>query len=162
LNRSPEGGSLDLQATRSSSIAWQLAGAALVAAAFAAVIVFLPPEGRVMVPLHTAVDTLLGGASFLLPLALLFVGVVLLVRRRRPDVVLPTRRLVGVGVLAIAVFPSERLLGGSTGLIGDWLEGLLIDLLGGPATVVLLLLLVGVGAALTFGVRFTRHPDAAR
>src|SRR5712691_10900174 len=94
-----------------------LAAWALIAAAVAAVVVYAPPEGRVLAPLHEAVATLLGQASFVLPVGLAFVGVLLAIRRVRPSVALPTRRLTGLALLAIAVLPAERLLGYSTGLI---------------------------------------------
>jgi hypothetical protein len=132
----------------------RIGATALIAAALACVVVFFPPEGRVLAPAHAAIEALLGQASFVLPLGLVFVGVMVLVHQRRPGLRLPTQRLLGVGLLTIAVFPSERLLGGTTGLVGEWLTGFLIDVIGGPLTAVLLLVLVAAGAALVLDVRF--------
>jgi len=123
--------------------------------------VYAPPEGRILAPLHDAVAALLGQASFVLPLGLVFVGVLLAIRRVRPSVALPTGRLAGLALLAIAVLPAERLLGYSTGLIGDWLAGFLVDILGPPLTVVVTLVVVAVGATLAMAVRLPRHPHAA-
>jgi len=137
------------------------APAALMAAAVAAVVVFAPPEGRILAPVHEAVALLLGQASFVLPLGLVFVGVLLAIRRVRPSVALPTRRLTGLALLAIAVLPAERLLGYSTGSIGDWLAGYLLDVFGPPLTVIVTLVVVGVGATLALAIRFPRQPRAA-
>jgi hypothetical protein len=142
-----------------------LGGAAavcLLLAAFCGVIVFLPPDGRISAPLHDGLDVLLGRASFMLPLALAFVGVVLLVRQLRPAARLPRRRLVGVVLVAVDVVASEHLLANGrdgTGLIGQWLTRWLVDLFGPPLTVALLIGVIGVGAALAFNVRL---PTAAR
>jgi hypothetical protein len=92
----------------------------------------------------------------MLPLAFAFVGVLLLARTLRPDVRLPARRLTGIGILLVAVLTSEHLLAGGrggTGLIGDWLSALFLDLLGSAVTVLLLLTALMVGAALAFNVR---------
>jgi hypothetical protein len=130
------------------------------------VIVFLPPEGRIAVPLHDASWALLGRATFLLPLALAFVGVVLVVRRLRPDVALPRRRLAGIAALLLATLPIEHLLGrggDGTGLVGHWLSASLLDLLGVPGTVLLLVVLLGVGIVLAFDLktpRATQQPHA--
>jgi hypothetical protein len=124
-------------------------------------VVFFPAEGRVLVPAHDALAALLGQATFVLPLGLGLAGLLGLVRRARPDVVLPRRRLVGVAVITLALLPSERLLGQSTGIVGNWLTGFLIDLLGGPVTVALILIAVGVGAALTFDVKLKELPKLA-
>ena len=108
--------------------------------------------------------TLLGQASFVLPLGLAFVGALLAIRRVRPSTALPTRRLTGLALLAIAVLPAERLLGYSTGLIGDWLAGFLLDIFGRPLTAFVTLVVVAVGATLAMAVRFPRlprHPHAA-
>jgi hypothetical protein len=139
-----------------------VAAAALLLAAFCGVIVFLPPEGRIAAPLHDGVDVLLGRASFMLPVALAFVGVVLIVRRLRPNAVIPRRRLVGVTLVAITVLASEHLLANDrqgTGLIGTWLTAWLVDLLGPPFTTVVLVGLLGLGVLLAFDVRL---PTAAR
>lgn len=140
----------------------RLAAWTVIGAAVASVVVFMPPEGRVLTPVHDAVVTLLGAASFLLPIGLLLLGVLFAVRERRPGLKLPARRLVGLVLLALALLPAERLLGDTTGVIGEWLATLLLDLLGGPIAVVLLLLLVVVGAGLAFGVTWKRQRHAAR
>jgi DNA translocase FtsK/SpoIIIE-like protein len=135
---------------------------AFVLAAFFAVIIFLPPAGRIGVPLHDALVSLLGRATFMLPLALLFVGVVLVIRAVRPATPLPHRRLAGIGLLALAVLPSEQLLenGTSTGLIGLWLSTWLLDLIGGPGTLVLLVGVLGLGVLLAFDVCLLRAAPA--
>jgi hypothetical protein len=129
-------------------------------AAFFAVMIFLPPEGRIGVPLHDALALLLGRATFMLPVALAVAGVLLVVRALRPSSPIPRRRLVGVGLIASAVLPSEQLLSGpgddSTGLIGRWLSSWLLDLLGGPGTVVVLAAALGLGVLLAFNVRLLR------
>ncbi|MDQ6670459.1 MAG: DNA translocase FtsK 4TM domain-containing protein [Chloroflexota bacterium] len=132
--------------------------AALVLAAFFAVIIFLPPEGRIGAPLHDGLASLLGRASFMLPLALVLAGVLLVIRALRPSTPLPRRRLAGTALLALAVLPSEYLLGGgqSSGLIGQLLSTSLLDLLGGPTTLVLLVVVLGLGVLLAFDVRLLR------
>ena len=113
----------------------------LLLAAFCAVIVFLPPTGRVAGPLHELFGILLGRATFMLPLALGVVGTLLVLHAWRPDVALPRRRFAGVAVIALAVAASEQLIAHDregTGLIGEWLSGLLLDLFGAPLTIVLL------------------------
>ncbi len=94
----------------------------------------------------------------MLPLGLVFVGVLLVVRALRPSTPLPRRRLVGIGLLALAVFPSERLLGSpaSMGVLGEWLSTWLLDLLGGPATLVVLVAALGVGVLLAFDIKVLR------
>jgi uncharacterized membrane protein YeaQ/YmgE (transglycosylase-associated protein family) len=138
----------------------RLAATALIAAAVAAVVVFFPAEGRVLAPVHAAIEELLGRASFLLPLGLLFVGVLLAVRRVRPSVALPTRRLLGVALLAVAVLPAEHLLGYSTGLVGEWLAGVLLETLGPPLTIVITLVLVAIGAILALSIKLPRQARA--
>ena len=138
-----------------------LAYLALLTGAVASVVVFAPAEGRVLAPVHEAVAALLGQASFVLPLALLFVGVLLAIRRVRPSVALPTRRLTGVALLAIAVLPAERLLGYSTGLLGDWLAGFLVEVFGPAVTVLVTLAVVVVGATLALDVRLPRRRHVA-
>jgi hypothetical protein len=62
--------------------------------------------------------------------------------------------------MALAVLPSEHLLANAddgTGLIGMWLSTWLLDLLGRPGTLVLLLAVLGLGVLLAFEVRFVRH-----
>jgi hypothetical protein len=121
--------------------------------------IFLPPEGRIGVPLHDGMVLLLGRATFMLPLALVVAGVLFVVRGLRPSTPLPRRRLAGVGLMALAVLPSEHLLGNAdqgTGLIGQWLSTWLLDLLGGPGTLVLLVAVLGLGALLAFDVKLLR------
>jgi hypothetical protein len=139
-----------------------LGSAALIAAAATTVVVAFPAEGRVLAPLHAGVEALLGKASFLLPVGLVFVGVMLLVHQRRPDLRLPIRRLVGLGLLAIAVLPTERLLGSSTGLVGEWLADFMLGTLGRPLTIVIFLVLVAVGAILALRVELPRLARAPR
>src|SRR5689334_17476500 len=122
-------------------------------AAVAAVIVFFPAEGRVLVPVHEGLDRLLGQSAFVIPLGLALAAMLGLVRKARPMVGLPVRRLVGLGVITIALAPAERLLGGSTGLLGEWFTGVLVDVLGRPVTVALLLVLVTLGASLAFNFK---------
>jgi hypothetical protein len=87
---------------------------------------------------------------------------VLTIRRVRPAVALPTRRLAGLALLALAVLPAERLLGYSTGALGEWLTGLLLEVLGGPLTVTLTLVVVVAGAVLALAVSVPRRVRAAR
>ena len=131
---------------------------AFILAAFFGVIIFLPPEGRIGVPLHDGLAVLLGRATFMVPLALVFAGVLLVVRALQPSTPLPRRRLAGIGLMALAVLPSEHLLGGgeSTGLVGQWLSIWLLDLVGGPTTLVLLAVVLGLGVLLAFDVRLLR------
>jgi hypothetical protein len=120
-------------------------------------VVFLPPEGRVSGPLHEAFTALLGRAAFVLPLAFAFVGMLMVVRALRPTVELPRRRLVGIGLLLIAVLVGEQLLAGSgegAGLVGHWLGALFLDLLGAPVTGLLLLTALAVGVHLGFDFTF--------
>ena len=135
---------------------------ALVAGAMAAVVVFFPAEGRVLAPLHAGVERLLGQAGFLLPLGLVFVGLVLAIRRVRPSMTLPTRRLTGLALLALAVLPAERLLGYSTGVLGDRVTGLLLNVLGAPLTVALTLVVVVAGAGLALAINLPGRMRAAR
>jgi hypothetical protein len=125
-------------------------------AAFLAVMIFLPPEGRIGTPLHDGLVLLLGKATFMLPVALVVAGVLLVVRELRPSTPLPRRRLAGTGLLAVAVLPSEHLLANAddgAGLIGKWLSTWLLDLLGGPGTLVLLVAVLGLGVLLAFDVK---------
>jgi amino acid transporter len=151
--------------TASKSQPGGVAAACLLLATFCGVIVFLPPEGRISAPLHDAVDVLLGRASFMLPLALGFVGVMLIVRRLRPMARLPRRRLIGVALVAVGVLASEHLLAKDregTGLIGRWLTSWLVDLLGQPLTVVALVALLTLGTLLAFNVRLPRAARSPR
>jgi DNA translocase FtsK/SpoIIIE-like protein len=121
------------------------------------VIVFLPPEGRISAPLHDALDLLLGRATFMLPLGLAFVGVLLLVRRARPAAELQRRRLVGVGLVAVSVLAAEHLLANGSqgsGLVGAWLSSWLVDLVGFGGTLVVVVGFLVAGTLLAFDVRF--------
>lgn len=138
------------------------AGSAVLAAAVLAIIVFFPTEGQVMVPVHGVLEGLLGNATFVLPLGLALAGALGFVRRARPDFALPRRRIVGLGLITIALLPAERLLGQSTGVLGEWFTGFLIDLLGAPVGVALLTALLALGINLTFDLRQWRWPRAAR
>jgi hypothetical protein len=121
-------------------------------AAVASVIVFFPAEGRVLVPMHEGVNRLLGQSAFVIPLGLTLAAMLGLVRKARPMVELPVRRLVGLGVITIALLPAEHFLGRSTGVVGEWFTAFLVDVLGQPFTVVLLVALVTLGAALAFNL----------
>jgi hypothetical protein len=130
----------------------------LLLAACLAIIVFLPPEGRVSVPLHDALEAFLGRATFVLPLGCALGGALLLAHALRPDVLLPRRRLSGVGVLLVAMLTSEHLLGGQragTGVVGEWLTRLTLDLLGSAVTVLLLVTALIVGTLMAFDIHVT-------
>jgi len=126
-------------------------------AAVASVIVFFPAEGRVLVPVHEGLNRLLGQSAFVVPLGLTLAATLGLVRKVRPTVEVPVRRLVGLGAITIALLPAEHLLGRSTGLVGEWFTGFLIDVLGRPGTIAVLLALVTLGTALAFNVRPRLH-----
>jgi hypothetical protein len=117
-----------------------LAVVALGLGCFLAVIVVLPPEGRIAGPLHEGVARLLGHFSLLLPLVLVGLGVVALV----PGHMSPWR-LGGLAVLILAGLPTAHLVGLGSGLVGEWLGDVLLDALGGPTTAVVLLALLAVG-----------------
>ena len=137
---------------------------ALLLAAFCAVIVFFPPEGRVSGPVHDLLVVLLGRATFMLPLALAVVGVIRLIHGMRPSTTLPRRRLAGVVVIAGVVAASEQLMangGDGTGLVGAWLSGTLVELFGGRLTTVLLVVLLGLGIWLAFEVRWPKATPPA-
>jgi hypothetical protein len=136
-----------------------VAAASLLLAAFLTVIMFVPGEGRIAAPLHDALNVLLGRAAFMLPLGLAFLGVLLVVRRFRPRVVFPRRRIGGVALIALTVLPFEHLLGGEqagSGAIGQWLSSMLIELFGEAAALLLLLVLLGFGILLAFNVKVPR------
>ena len=126
------------------------------------VVVFLPPEGLVLKPLHDLLDGLFGRATFVVPLALVLLSALAFVRRAAPNAALPRRRLVGLGLITIALLPADRLLGQSTGLVGEWFTGFLLELFGPTLAVVLVIALVTAGVALTFGLNRWRRPVAAR
>ncbi len=143
-----------------------LALAATFLTAIVAVLVFFPAEGRVLVPIHAGLYALLGQMAFVLPLGLTLLSALAFARRVRPGLRLPRGRLLGLGVITIALLPADHLLGQSTGLVGEWFTGSLIHLLGGPFTVALTLALVILGSALAFNARPSfkppRLPIAAR
>jgi hypothetical protein len=135
----------------------------LLLAAFCAVIVFFPPEGRVAGPLHEFLGVLLGRATFMLPVALAVAGVILILLDQRPDVTVPRRRLAGVGLIALAVAASENLIANGradigTGLVGEWLSASLLDLFGAPLTIVLLAVSLGSGILLAFDLKWPKPP----
>src|SRR3954449_12152566 len=92
-------------------------------AAVAFVVVFFPAEGRVLVPVHEGLNRLLGQSAFVIPLGLTLAATLGLARKARPGVELPAWRLVGLGTITIALLPAEHLLGGSTGVLGEWFTG---------------------------------------
>jgi hypothetical protein len=130
-----------------------MATGTLILAAVAAVIVFFPAEGQVMAPLHNALDVLLGAAAFVIPLGLALAGALCLARYARPQLNLPKRRFAGLALMALSVIAGDRLLGASTGVVGEWFTQWLIDLIGGPLTAVLVVGFLSAGAVLTFDVR---------
>jgi hypothetical protein len=135
----------------------------LLVGAFCAVIVFFPPEGRVAGPLHELLGVLLGRATFILPLALTVAGLILILLDQRPALTLPRRRLAGVGLIALAVAASENIIANGradlgTGLVGEWLSASLLDLFGGPLTIVLLAVLLGTGVLLAFDLKWPKPP----
>jgi hypothetical protein len=137
----------------------------LLVAAFCAVIVFFPPEGRVAGPLHEFLGVMLGRATFMLPLALAVSGIILILLDQRPDVKLPRRRLAGVVLIALAVAASENLIAKGhpdigTGLVGEWLSASLLDLFGAPFTIVLLAVSLGSGVLLAFDLKWPKSPVA--
>jgi hypothetical protein len=139
-----------------------LATVASLVAAVLAIVAFFPPQGQVLMPLRGVLDGLLGQATFVLPLGLALAGALGFVRRARPNLALPRRRLIGLGLITIALLPADQLLGQSTGLVGEWFTGFLLELLGAPLTIVGITALVAVGAALTFDLRARRRISAAR
>ncbi|MBV9579873.1 MAG: hypothetical protein JO057_14885 [Chloroflexi bacterium] len=135
---------------------------ALFLAAVAAVLVFFPPEGQIFVPVHAALERLFGHAMFVLPLALALASGLAFARRARPNMTVPWRRLIGLGVITIGLLPAEHLLGQSTGLVGEWFTGRLIEIVGVPLTVALTLAAVLLGSTLTFNLKPSKLPLAAR
>jgi hypothetical protein len=114
----------------------------------AAVVVFLPAEGRVGAPLHDLFGLLLGRATFMLPLGLLLTGALAVARGWSPDMELPWSRVLGLGTIALATLPVEHLLGGDGGLIGRALAETLLDWFGRPASAIGLIGSLAVGALL--------------
>jgi hypothetical protein len=143
---------------------WPLArdGLALVALGlglFLIVLLIVPAEGRLGVPVREGLSYLLGSSAFLLPLALIVGGIVTLARSLAVDAPLPWTRLLGLGLLAVACLPTQHLLApGSAGLIGATFGNLLLELVGGPVTIFVMLLMLLIGVLLTFDVRrWRRH-----
>jgi hypothetical protein len=126
--------------------------AATFGTAVAVVIVFFPVEGRVLTPVHALLEGFLGQAAFLVPLGLGLAAACGFLQRARPKTRPPGRALAGLGLITIGLFPAERLLGQSTGLLGEWFTGALVGLLGGPLTVVITMALIGLGSILAFDV----------
>jgi hypothetical protein len=124
-----------------------LAALALGLGCFLGVIVVLPPEGRIAGPLHEGVGHLLGHFSFLLPLVLMGLGVVVLA-----PALVRRSRLVGIGVVLVAALPTAHLVGLGSGVVGEWLGNVLLDALGGPGTAVVLLASLVVGVLLALDV----------
>ena len=119
-------------------------------AAVASVVVFFPAEGRVLVPVHATIEFLLGRMSFVLPLGLGLAAALGFAQRARPEESLPWRRLVGLGLITIALLPGDALMGQSTGLVGGWFTEALVSVLGGPLTVLITVALLVIGSLLTF------------
>lgn len=135
-----------------------LAGpSALLLAALCAIVVFLPPQGRVGGPLHESITMLLGPTTFVLPLGLAFVGVLLTVQRVRPGTRLPAWRLCGVAVVALGVVAAEHLLGASS-LLGEWLTAWLVEALGAPGSVFVLVCVIAAGTWLVFDLHLSKRP----
>jgi hypothetical protein len=134
----------------------------LLLAALLAIVVFLPAEGRVGLPLHDGITILLGPTAFALPLGLAFVGVLMTVRQVRPSTALPRKRLVGVGLVALGVVAAEHLLGGLS-LLGAWLTGSVVETFGAPVAVFLVIATVTLGAWLAFDAHLPQRKktDAA-
>jgi 4TM region of DNA translocase FtsK/SpoIIIE len=128
---------------------------------FVTVVLIVPAEGRIGVPMREGLSHLLGSSAFLLPVALILGGVVTLVHSLAPDVQLPFSRLFGLALLAVASLPTRHLLAAdSAGVIGATLGSVALDLVGGPATVFVMLLMLLIGALLTFDIRrWRRHAE---
>jgi hypothetical protein len=134
---------------RAPLVADGLAVVAVAVAGVLAVVLFLPAEGFVAAPLRRALELVLGRTAFMLPLLLVLVASLRLV-----PVALPTTRLVGLGLLLIAVLAAEHaLVPGDAGVVGAWLEHAFVSALGGPAAAVVVIVAIATGAWLTFGVR---------
>lgn len=129
------------------------AAALLLLAAVASVIAFFPPEGRLLAPLHDGLARLLGGATFLVPLGLVFAASLTVVRRARPALAMPRRRrFAGLALLALALLAGQSLLGQSRGLVGDWLVTSMRELIGSPLTVLLIVIVLALGTGLALEV----------
>ena len=124
----------------------------LILTAVACVVAFFPPEGRLLAPLHDGLQQLLGGAAFLVPLALAFGAVLAFVRRSRPTVALPGRRFAGLALLVFALLAGQALLGQSSGLIGEWIATNLRGLIGTPLTLMAIVIVLAFGTGLALEV----------
>jgi hypothetical protein len=138
---------------------WPLArdGLAVIAVGFGLfmlVLLILPAEGRLAALTRDLLVRLFGSSAFVSPVALVLGGAVALARSLAPQATLPYTRLAGLGCLALATLPTQHLIvSESGGLIGSAIGNLLVDLVGGPATVFVLVLTLVIGALLTFDVR---------
>src|SRR5215207_2615905 len=123
------------------------------------VVLVLPAEGRLAVPMREAIGVAFGRAAFVLPLGFVLGGVLVLARSLAPEATLPYSRIVGLAVLALATLPMQHLiLAESGGVVGRAIGGVLVDLMGGPAAVFVLGLTLLVGVLLTFNIRgWSRH-----
>jgi hypothetical protein len=130
-----------------------LALCATLLTAIMVVLVFFPAEGRVLVPIHEALNAFLGQTTFVLPLGLTLLSALAFARRLRPGLRVPRARLVGLGLITIALLPADHLLGASTGLVGDWLTSTLINAVGEPFAIALTSGLVLLGSGLAFNIK---------
>ena len=128
----------------------------LLLAALSAIVVFMPPEGRIGVPLHESITKLLGPTAFALPLSLAFVGLLMTVQGVCPNTDMPRKRLIGVALVAIGVVAAEHLLGGAS-LLGAWLTGVFVDGFGMPLTVCLVIAEIVGGTWLAFDLHLPRR-----
>jgi hypothetical protein len=134
---------------RAPLVADGLAALTIALAGVSAVVLFLPAEGFIAEPLRAGLGALLGRSAFVLPPVLLLVGILRLMR-----VALPVARLVGLGMLLVAVLAAEHMLAaGDAGILGRWLADGLVGAVGGVGTAITLLIALGLGAGLTFGMR---------
>jgi hypothetical protein len=151
--------------TFSPEASWRaeaLAGSCALAAAVLGVIVFVPSTGSVMLLLHGLLEAVFGKTTFVIPLALALIAGLAFARRASPNVTLPRRKLLGLGLITIALLPAQDLLGQSTGLVGEWFTGFLLELIGGPLTLLLTLATLMLGSTLTFELTRWRGRFAAR
>ena len=81
------------------------------------------------------------------------VGALALAHRSWPNEKLPTRRLVGLGLITLSLITFETLFGQWTGLVGSWLTGFLQGVAGGPLTVVIAMLATAAGVILALDVK---------
>jgi hypothetical protein len=137
---------------------------------FVTALLLLPTDGRLATPVRDGLWQLLGRAALGLPVGMVLVGVLALYRSLVPSAALPTSRLLGLALLVAAVVPAQHFVElGASGVAGQAVGALLLDLLGGVGTALLLGLLLVIGALLTFDVavvdlvRFrVREGDVAR